>query len=115
MTDIHDWNLKLIVLLVTIHILAVVFHLVVKKDEVVIPMFTGVKNVPPELLRERREMPRGSALRRAASREHSASYIVSSRRALALFVAAVALVGVVVVVLPRVIEHAGDRNIPGFE
>ena len=115
MTDIHDWNLKLIIVLVTIHILAVVFHLVVKKDEVVIPMFTGVKHVPPELLRERREMPRGSALRRAASREHSASYIVSSRRALALFVAAVALVGVVVVVLPRVIEHAGDRNIPGFE
>jgi hypothetical protein len=40
---------------------------------------------------------------------------VSSRRALVLFIAAVALVGAVVVVLPRVIEHSGDRNIPGFE
>jgi hypothetical protein len=89
--------------------------LVVKNDEVVIPMFTGVKHVPPELLRERREMPRGSPLRRAASRENSASYIVGPRRALVLFLAAAALVGVVVTVLPRVIEHAGDRNIPGFE
>ena len=115
MTDIHDWNLRLIVLLVTIHILAVVFHLIVKKDEVVIPMFTGVKRVPPEMLRERREMPRSSKLRRAASRENSASYIESSWRALVLFLAAAAVVGVVVTVLPRVIEHAGDRNIPGFE
>ena len=43
------------------------------------------------------------------------AHIVGPRRALVLFVAAVAVVGVVVVVLPRVIEHAGDRNIPGFE
>jgi lysylphosphatidylglycerol synthetase-like protein (DUF2156 family) len=115
MTDIHDWNLKLIVVLVTIHVLAVVFHLIVKKDELVVPMFTGVKHVPEEMLRERREMPRGTPLRRAASRENSASYIVSSRRALALFIAAIALVAVVVTVLPRVVEHAADRNIPGFE
>lgn len=115
MTDIHDLNLKVVVLLITIHILAVVFHLIVKNDEIVVPMFTGVKRVPPEMLRERREMPRGAKLRRAASRENSASYIVGSRRALVLFIGAVALVGAVVVVLPRVIEHAGDRNIPGFE
>ena len=53
--------------------------------------------------------------RRAASRENSTSYFVGPWRALVLFLAAVALVGVVVTVLPRVIEHAGDRNIPGFE
>jgi cytochrome b len=115
MTDIHDWNVKLVVVLVTIHVLAVVFHLVVKRDEIVVPMFTGVKHVSPQMLRERREMPRGSPLRRAPSRERSASYIEGSRRALVLFLAAAAVVAVVVTVLPRVIEHAGDRNIPGFE
>jgi cytochrome b len=115
MTDIHDWNLKLIVVLVAIHVLAIVFHLIVKKDEIVIPMFTGTKHVSAELLRERREMPRGTKLRRAASRENSASYIESSWRALKLFAVAVAAVAVVVAVVPRVVEHAKDRNIPGFE
>jgi cytochrome b len=115
MTQVHDWNLKLIVVLVGIHVLAVVFHLIVKHDEIVVPMFTGVKHVPAELLRERREVPRGSKLRRAASRENSASYIQSSWVALKLLLAAIAFVVVAVNVLPRVIEHAADRNIPGFE
>ena len=115
MTDVHDWNLKLIVVLVVIHVLAIVFHLIVKKDEIVIPMFTGTKRVPAQLLRERREMPRGSKLRRTASRENSVSYIESSWRALKLLVVAVAVVAVVVNVLPRFVEHAKDRNIPGFE
>ena len=115
MTLVHDWNLKVIVALVAIHVLAIVFHLVFKKDELVVPMFTGVKNVPEEMLRERREVPRGTKLRRAASREHSANFIASSWLALRLFVAVVAVVALVVNVLPRVMEHAADRNIPGFE
>jgi cytochrome b len=115
MTDVHDWNLKVIGVLVAIHVLAVVYHLVVKHDELVVPMFTGVKHVPAQLLRERREVARGTKLRRAASRENSVSYIASSWRALRLFLVALAVVAVVVNVLPRVVEHAKDRNIPGFE
>jgi cytochrome b len=115
MSDVHTANLKVIVVLVTIHILAVVFHLVVKRDELVVPMFTGVKHVPEEMMRERREIARGTPLRRAASRENSVAFIAGSWRALALFVAAVALVATVVIVVPRMVEHAADRNIPGFE
>ena len=115
MTEIHDQNLKLVAVLVAIHVLAVIFHLVVKKDELVVPMFTGVKHVPEELLRERREVPRGTKLRRAASRENSASVIASSWLALKLLVAAIAIVATTVTVLPRVIQHAADRSIPGFE
>jgi hypothetical protein len=78
-------------------------------------MFTGIKRVPPELLRERRETARDKPPRRVASRERAFAYTVGSRRALGLLILAIAVVTVVVQVLPRVVEHAPDRNIPGFE
>jgi t-SNARE complex subunit (syntaxin) len=71
--------------------------------------------VPPELLRERREAPRDKPPRRVASRENAIAYTVGARRAFGLLVLAIVVVTVVVQVLPRVVEHAPDRNIPGFE
>ena len=114
MTEIHRWNLRVLVLVSVLHIVAVFFHILVKRERIVRPMFTGLKEVPAELLRERREAARGTPLRRIASRENSAAYFASSRRAAVLFVLAVVIV-FAVTQLPNLVEHAADRNIPGMD
>jgi cytochrome b len=96
LSQLHRWNLKLLLVLSAVHVGAVLFHLVVKKEELTVPMFTGVKVVPASLLRERRDASRGTPLRRTASREPSASEFASPWLALALLVASVAVVWAVV-------------------
>ena len=114
MTEIHRWNLRLLVLVSVLHVIAVFFHMLVKREKLIGPMFTGFKEVPPELLRERREAARGTPLRRMASRENSANVMASSKRALALLMLAIVLV-FAVTQLPNFLEHATDRNIPGMD
>ena len=96
LSQVHRWNFWVLVALSSLHTAAVVFHLVVKKDDVLKPMFTGVKLVPPAFLRERREAKRGSPLRRAASRELSAYHVPGWRRAALVFGVSFTLVAVLV-------------------
>ena len=114
MTEIHRWNVRVLIVVSLLHVVAVVFHILFKHEKIVRPMFTGVKEVPPELLRERREVVRGTRLRRMASRENSAAFQVSPIRALVLFILAAVIV-LAVTQLPNFVEHAGDRNIPGMD
>ena len=98
LSKVHDWNANLLLVLVGLHVAAAVFHLVVKREDLVTPMFTGVKRVPAALLRERRVAPRDKPPRRVASREPSEVRMASPWLALALFLAcagAVALVAIV--------------------
>jgi cytochrome b len=96
LSEVHRWNFWVLVVLSALHVLAVLFHWFVKKDNLIPPMFTGVKHVPRSFLRERREARRGSPLRRAASREVSAYRDAGWRRAVLAFGAALALVGLLV-------------------
>jgi cytochrome b len=96
LAEVHRWNFWVLVVLSSLHTAAVVFHLVVKKDDVLKPMFTGVKQVPAALIRERREAKRGSPLRRAASRELSAYHDPGWRRAALILAIAFTLVAVLV-------------------
>jgi cytochrome b len=43
LTAIHRLNHDVIILLVSIHIVAVLFHLIYKKDDLITPMITGIK------------------------------------------------------------------------
>jgi cytochrome b len=96
LTEMHRWNLRLLVLISVMHIAAVLFHLFAKKEDLTTAMFTGVQEVPEAAIRERREPGRKSPLRRAASREPAASYFASNWLALAILLAAVALVGLTI-------------------
>ena len=96
LTEFHRWNLKVLLVLSGLHIAAVVYHWLVKKDELVWPMFTGVKHVPEAAVHERRAALRGTPLRRALSREQAAAYLASNWRALVLLLVAIAIVWVVV-------------------
>jgi hypothetical protein len=91
-SQFHDWNVRLLLGLSGIHVAAVLFHLIVKKEELTGPMFTGIKRVPEVAVKERRDAMRVSPRRRAASREHASAYFASNWRALALFALAAALV-----------------------
>lgn len=91
-SQFHDWNVRLLLVFSGIHIAAVLFHLIVKKEELTGPMFTGIKRVPVAAVRERRDAMRKSPRRRAASREQASAYIASNWRALALLALAAALV-----------------------
>jgi cytochrome b len=93
---IHRWNLRVLLLLAGLHIAAVVFHWLVKKDNLIGAMFTGVKRVPAAAVRERRDARRGIRPRRTASRESASAYFASSWRALALLLVAIASVYLVV-------------------
>jgi cytochrome b len=95
-SQFHRGNVKLLIVLSCLHVAGVLFHWLVKKDDLVGAMFTGVKRVPESLLHERREARRGTALRRAASREIGAAHFASHWRAAAVLAAAVAIVVVVV-------------------
>jgi cytochrome b len=96
LSQFHRWNLKVLLVLSGLHVAAVLFHWLVKKEDLIGAMFTGVKRVPRAALRERRAALRGTPLRRAASREHASAYFASSWRALAVFVVALVVVYLVV-------------------
>jgi len=46
MTRLHDWNQNLLLVLIALHILAVVMHLLLKHDDLIVPMITGRKRMP---------------------------------------------------------------------
>jgi cytochrome b len=96
LTEFHRWNLKLLILLTGIHVAAVLFHLFVKREELTVAMFTGIKRVAKAAVRERRAILRDSPRRRAASREFASAYFAPNTSALALFILAVLFVGLVV-------------------
>lgn len=99
LSHLHRWNLKVLLVLSGLHVVAVLFHWVVKKENLTAAMFTGVKQVPAAALRERRDALRQSPRRRAASREHRTAYFASAGRAWGVLVVAIALV-VAIVRLP---------------
>jgi cytochrome b len=96
LTELHRWNLNLLLLLAGIHIGGVLFHWFAKKDNLVAPMFSGVKQVPAAMVHERRDGPRSTPPRRVASRETAHNYFPSHWRALAILMVSVALVWVVI-------------------
>jgi cytochrome b len=96
LSEVHRWNFWVLAVLSGLHVAAVAYHWVVKKDNLVVPMFTGVKLVPRSFIRERREARRGSPLRRSASRELSAYHDPGWRRAAMVFGASLALVALIV-------------------
>ncbi len=79
LTTIHRWNAVVLIVLVSLHIAAVFFHWVVKKENLVGAMFTGVKDLPPEVARRVAVAP-----------------LASNWRALALLAAALAIVYMVI-------------------
>ena len=95
-SEIHRWNFWVLVVLSSLHVAAVIFHWLVKKENLTGPMFTGIKQVPRSLLRERREARRGSTPRRSASREVAGYYEAGLRRAALALGVAFALVALVV-------------------
>jgi cytochrome b len=98
LSEVHDWNVNLLMLLVMLHVAASLFHLLAKGENLITPMITGIKRVPAALLRERREARRDAPLRRVASREPSAGWIAGGGRALALLAVSIALVAILVTV-----------------
>ena len=81
LSTIHSWNFNLLLVLAAAHIVAVLFHVFVKKESLVSAMFTGTKHLDSSA-----DSPAGVP----------ASRFVSSWLALALFV--LALVAVILVV-----------------
>jgi cytochrome b len=96
LTEIHRWNLNLLLLLSAVHVAAVLFHWLVKKENLTPAMFTGVKRVPEALVHERRDGPRSTPPRRVASREYAYTYFASPWRAVALLMVAMVFVWIVV-------------------
>jgi cytochrome b len=96
LSQFHRWNLKVLLALAGVHVAGVLFHWIVKKDNLIGAMFTGVKRVPASAVHERREEVRDTPLRRMASREAASASFASPWRALVVFVLAVALVWLVV-------------------
>ena len=45
MTRLHHWNENVLLLLIALHVAAVLFYLLVKHDNLITPMFTGLKPV----------------------------------------------------------------------
>lgn len=52
LTSLHKLGFNLILALVAVHVLGVVAHLVVERDNLVRPMFTGIKHLPITLAAE---------------------------------------------------------------
>jgi cytochrome b len=46
MTWLHDWNQNLLLLLIALHVVAVLLHLLLKHDNLIVPMFSGRKSLP---------------------------------------------------------------------
>jgi len=51
LSSIHRWNAKLLIALSCLHVAAIVFHRIAKKERLVSAMFTGVKRVPADVAR----------------------------------------------------------------
>jgi cytochrome b len=45
MTRVHDWNQDLLLALIALHIVAVLLHLLLKHDNLILPMLTGRKSL----------------------------------------------------------------------
>jgi cytochrome b len=95
-TEFHRSNLKVLIVLASLHVLAVLFHGLVKKDNLITAMFTGVKDVPEAAVHERRDAMRKSPMRRMASREQSHAYSASLWRAFVVFLVSIAIVAALV-------------------
>jgi cytochrome b len=96
LTHFHRWNLRVLLGLSALHIAAVFFHLLVKRENLLGTMFSGLKRVPEAAVHERRAGPRETPLRRVASREAASASFASSWHALALLVLALLIVALVV-------------------
>jgi cytochrome b len=48
LTSWHHWNLKLLLMLASVHIVAVLYHVLFMKENLVSAMFTGVKQLPAD-------------------------------------------------------------------
>lgn len=48
LTTIHKFNFNLLLLVIAIHLSAVLFYLLVKRENLIYPMLSGVKRLPPE-------------------------------------------------------------------
>ena len=92
LSEFHDWNLKVLLLLSGLHVAAVLFHWIVKKENLTPSMFTGRKLVPAAALRERRDSARGSPRRRAASREHASAYFARPLRSIVVLAVSIVVV-----------------------
>ena len=96
LTHFHRWNLKVLIFLAGVHIAAVFFHLLVKRENLLGTMFSGMKRVPEAAVHERRDAPRGTPPRRVASRESAHVHFASPWRAVALLLLALLVVAFVV-------------------
>jgi cytochrome b len=96
LSQLHRWNLRVLLVLAGLHVAAVIFHLLVKRENLTGAMFTGVKRVPEAVVHERRDALRDSPPRRVASRENAHAHFASPWRALALLAVALVLVYLVV-------------------
>lgn len=81
-TGLHHYNFVLVETLVIIHILANLYYWLVRRDNLIAPMFTGTKILPPQT-----DAPQ--------------VYFVSGKRALAVAAIAAAVVWSVVTFIPR--------------
>jgi len=96
LSHLHRWNIKVLLVLSGLHVAAVLFHWLFKKEDLIRAIFTGVKNVPEAAVRERRDALRVSPRRRAASREHRLAYFASARRSWTVLAVAVIVVVAIV-------------------
>lgn len=56
LTEIHEANLWLLIALIVLHLMAIAFHWLVKKDNLLLPMITGRKLVEQEVPPERNNL-----------------------------------------------------------
>ena len=96
LAEVHRWNFNVLLGLSAVHTAAVLFHWLVKREDLILAMFTGVKRMPEALLHERRESARDAPKRRLASREPASVRFASPWLALGLLIAAMAFVFVLV-------------------
>jgi cytochrome b len=95
-TELHRWNFNLLLVLSALHVAAVLFHWLYKKEDLIQAMFTGVKHVPESVLHERRVGPRDKPPRRVASREPSQVFFPPARRSILVLALAILITYVVV-------------------
>jgi cytochrome b len=99
-SEVHRGNFKVLLVLSGLHIAAVIFHWLAKKENLTKAMFTGVKRVPEEVLRQRREARRDAPPRRVASRERPAGEFPGPWRSALLLALSVCVVALVVFLGP---------------
>jgi len=92
LSRLHRVNLWILVALATMHVAAVLFHWLVKKEDLIVAMVSGVKRVPASLVHDRRAAPRDTPARRVDSREPLMMFVTSAWRALACLAAAIVVV-----------------------